>query len=83
MQTFHAAKGVEFDNVFVIGLAEDQLPIYLVIKNSDTVIQEECCNCFVVITRSSQNLYLSYSANYFGRNTEPSRFLKEMGLLRG
>ncbi len=83
LQTVHTAKGVELNNVFVIGLAEDQLPIYFAIKNGDTVIQEERRDCFVAITMSSQNLYLSYAANYLGRNTGPPRFLKEMGLLRG
>jgi DNA helicase-2/ATP-dependent DNA helicase PcrA len=81
LQTVHTAKGAEFENVFVIGLVEDQFPIYFAIKNGETAIQEERRNCFVAITRSSKNLYLSYARNYFGWNKEPSRFLIEMGLL--
>ena len=81
LQTVHTAKGVEFDNVFVIGLAEDQFPTYFAIKNGDTAIQEERRNCFVAVTRSCRNLYLSYARSYFGWNKEPSRFLKEMELL--
>jgi len=81
LQTVHTAKGVEFDNVFVIGLAEDQFPTYFAIKNGDTTIQEERRNCFVAVTRSCRNLYLSYARSYFGWNKQPSRFLKEMGLI--
>lgn len=81
LQTVHTAKGVEFDNVFVIGLAEDQFPTYFAIKNGDTAIQEERRNCFVAVTRSSRDLYLSYATDYFGWTKKPSRFLKEMGLL--
>lgn len=83
LQTVHTAKGVEFDNVYVIGLAEDQFPTYFAIKKGETAIQEERRNCFVAITRSSKNLYLSYARSYFGWNKQPSRFLREMGLLDG
>jgi len=83
LQTVHTAKGVEFDNVFVIGLAEDQFPTYFAIRNGETAIQEERRNCFVAITRASKNLYLSYARDYFGWAKEPSRFLQEMGLLDG
>jgi DNA helicase-2/ATP-dependent DNA helicase PcrA len=81
LQTVHTAKGVEFDYVFVIGLAEDQFPTYFAIKNGDTAIQEERRNCFVAVTRSCEKLYLSYAHNYFGWGKQPSRFLKEMGLI--
>jgi DNA helicase-2/ATP-dependent DNA helicase PcrA len=81
LQTVHTAKGVEFDNVFVIALAEDQFPTYFAIKNGDTAIQEERRNCFVAVTRSCRNLYLSYARKYFGWDKEPSRFLREMGMI--
>jgi DNA helicase-2/ATP-dependent DNA helicase PcrA len=81
LQTVHSAKGMEFNNVFIIGLAEDQFPTYFAIKNGDKTIQEERRNCFVAITRSSKNLYLSYADKYFGWKKSPSRFLKEMGLI--
>lgn len=83
LQTVHTAKGMEFDNVFVIGLAEEQFPTYFAIKKGETAIREERRNCFVAITRSSQSLYLSYARSYFGWRKRPSRFLKEMGLLDG
>jgi DNA helicase-2/ATP-dependent DNA helicase PcrA len=81
LQTVHTAKGMEFVNVFVIALAEHQFPTYFAIKNGDTAIQEERRNCFVAVTRASRNLYLSYAGKYFGWDKQPSRFLKEMGLL--
>lgn len=83
LQTVHTAKGMEFDNVFVIGLAEEQFPTYFAIRKGETAIREERRNCFVAITRSSQNLYMSYARSYFGWNKRPSRFLNEMGLLDG
>lgn len=84
LQTVHTAKGVEFENVYVIGLAEDQFPTYFAIKNGELAIREERRNCFVAITRSSKNLYLSYAQNYFGwGGKQPSRFLKEMGVVEG
>ena len=83
LQTVHTAKGMEFDNVFIIGLAEDQFPTYFAIKNGDKSIQEERRSCFVAITRSSRYLYLSYAKKYFGWAKKPSRFLTEMGVLDG
>jgi len=82
LQTVHTAKGIESENVFIIGLVEDQFPTYLSIRNGDSAIQEERRNCFAAVTRSSKNLYLSYSKLYFDWSKEPSRFLGEMGLIR-
>ncbi|MYB35076.1 MAG: ATP-dependent helicase [Gammaproteobacteria bacterium] len=83
LQTVHTAKGMESKNVFIIGLAEDHFPTYFAIKNGDSTMQEERRNCFVAVTRSSRNLYLSYSNQYFGWSKKPSRFLAEMGLIPG
>lgn len=84
LQTVHTAKGVEFENVYVIGLAEDQFPTYFAIKNGELAIREERRNCFVAITWSSKNFYLSYAQSYFGwGGKQPSRFLKEMGVVEG
>lgn len=81
LQTVHTAKGAEFNNVYVIGLAEDQFPTYFAVKNGESAIQEERRNCFVAVTRATTNLYLSYSREYFGWSKQPSRFLHEMGLM--
>lgn len=81
LQTVHTAKGMEFENVYLIGMAEDQFPTYFAIKQGKKSIEEELRNCFVAITRASKRLYISYAKEYFGYKKEPSRFLKQMGLL--
>jgi DNA helicase-2/ATP-dependent DNA helicase PcrA len=81
--TIHAAKGLEFDRVWVIGLAETILPSWQSLqgKAKPAELEEERRNCFVAITRTRQTLVLSRSENYNGWKKEPSRFLAEMGLI--
>ena len=78
--TIHSAKGMEFGHVYLIGLAEDQLPSFQAIKKGDASreMQEERRNCFVAITRAQLTLTLTYSDKYFGWSKQPSRFLREM-----
>jgi DNA helicase-2/ATP-dependent DNA helicase PcrA len=80
--TIHTAKGMEFDHVFLVGMAEDILPSYQSIKKGPTSreMQEERRSCFVAITRVRRSLHLTYARRYFGWEKSPSRFLKEMGL---
>jgi len=80
--TIHTAKGMEFDNVYLAGMAEDILPSYQSIrKGSDSrELQEERRNCFVAITRTRKCLTLTRSQTYFGYEKLPSRFLREMGV---
>lgn len=70
--TIHAAKGLEFKHVYLIGLVEED--------NSHD-IEEERRNCFVAITRTEISLTLSYADKYFGWAKKPSRFLQEMELI--
>lgn len=79
--TIHAAKGLEFKQVYLIGLVEEQLPSWGAVKKGDnsSEIQEERRNCFVAITRAEISLTLSYADQYFGWTKKPSRFLQEMG----
>jgi DNA helicase-2/ATP-dependent DNA helicase PcrA len=81
--TIHAAKGLEFKHVYLIGLVEEQLPSWEAVKKGDNSpeIQEERRHCFVAITRAEISLTLSYADKYFGWTKKPSRFLQEMGLL--
>jgi len=81
--TIHAAKGLEFKHVYLIGLVEEQLPSWGAVKTgkNSSEIQEERRNCFVAITRTEISLTLSYADNYFGWTKKPSRFLQEMGLV--
>nr|WP_314052828.1 ATP-dependent helicase [uncultured Neisseria sp.] len=81
--TIHSSKGMEFQHVYLVGMAEDQLPSFQSKKAGDNSreMQEERRNCFVAITRTIKTLTLSYSQKYNGWHKEPSRFLFEMGLL--
>jgi DNA helicase-2/ATP-dependent DNA helicase PcrA len=78
--TIHSAKGMEFGHVYLVGMAEDQLPSFQAIKKGDgsREMQEERRNCFVAITRAQLSLTLSYADEYFGWAKQPSRFLREM-----
>ena len=76
--TIHLAKGKEFDHVYLVGLAEDQLPSYYAVQQDK--IEEERRSCFVAITRVQSSLTMTYADSYFGWPKEPSRFLTEMGL---
>ena len=78
--TIHSAKGMEFEHVYLAGLAEEQLPSYQAIKKGDASreMQEERRNCFVAITRAQLTLTLSFANQYFGWQKRPSRFLREM-----
>lgn len=82
LSTVHGAKGLEFDNVWVAGLAEDILPSWQSLKRDARPgdLEEERRNCFVAITRTKKNLILSRAEIYQGRARAPSRFIGEMGL---
>ena len=81
--TIHSSKGLEFQNVYLVGMSEDQLPSFQSKKSGDDSreMQEERRNCFVAITRTIETLTLSYARLYNGWRKQPSRFLVEMGLL--
>ncbi|MDL2266127.1 ATP-binding domain-containing protein, partial [Parabacteroides sp. OttesenSCG-928-G21] len=81
MMTVHAAKGLEFPNVFVVGLEEDLFPSQMS-KGSQREIEEERRLFYVALTRAEQNCILTYSKSRFrnGQTTMagPSRFLKDI-----
>ncbi len=81
MMTVHSAKGLEFKNVFVVGLEEDLFPSQLS-KNSEREIEEERRLFYVAITRAEENCVLSYAKSRFqngqSRMSAPSRFLKDI-----
>ncbi len=81
LATIHGAKGLEFDTVYLIGMAEDILPSWHSVKKGDgsAAMEEERRGCFVAVTRTKRRLILSRARRYRGWHKEPSRFLKEMG----
>ena len=56
LMTIHAVKGLEFDNVFVLGMEEEIFPHYNSIREgSNAAIEEERRLCYVAITRAKKN----------------------------
>lgn len=78
--TIHGAKGLEFEHVYVAGLAQGELPSYRAVQRGEEAIREERRACFVAITRAADSLTLTHAASYFGWRREPSQFLAEMGV---
>lgn len=74
LATLHAAKGLEWDHVYLVGLAEGLLPIAYATHFDQ--IDEERRLAYVGITRARRSLSLSWSAGSRGRS--PSRFLQEI-----
>ena len=76
--TMHAAKGLEWPVVYVVGCAEGSLPI--VHADTPQRVAEERRLFYVAITRAKDRLFLSWALTRSGngRHREPSRFLAEM-----
>jgi len=81
LMTIHAAKGLEFPYVYIVGLEENLFPSQLSI-NSRTDLEEERRLFYVAVTRAEKQATLSYATmRYrFGNVTycEPSRFIDEI-----
>ena len=82
LMTIHAAKGKEYDIVYVVGLAEDIMPSFQSKRRGDKSpeMEEERRNCFVAITRAKERLILSHAIRYKGWQKARSRFLTEMAI---
>ena len=83
MMSIHAAKGLEFKHVFVVGLEEGFLPI----TGEGSDLEEERRLGYVAFTRAKDTLTLSHASSRFykGRRSEleKSRFINEAGLCEG
>ena len=81
LMTIHSAKGLEFDNVFVVGLEENLFPSQMSLS-SRIDLEEERRLFYVAITRAGKKLNLSYATSRYRWGTltscEPSRFIDEI-----
>jgi len=79
--TVHSAKGLEFDNVFIIGLEEGVFP-HKNCYESNSELEEERRLCYVAVTRAKKNLWLVNARRrvLFGNDSmnPESRFIKEI-----
>ncbi len=80
LMTLHASKGLEYDNVYIVGLNENLFPSQRSIEEGD--IEEERRLFYVGITRAKNNLSLSFSKSRWGNGqiifSEKSRFIDEI-----
>lgn len=81
LMTIHAAKGLEFPVVFVVGMEEGLFPHSRSLMDKEE-LEEERRLCYVALTRAKDNLYLSYANRrlFFGTRTQNmvSRFLADL-----
>ncbi len=83
LMTLHAAKGLEFPVVFMVGMEEGILPHSRVFEASPAELEEERRLCYVGMTRAREELHLSYAYSrlQFGQRAynPMSRFISDMG----
>jgi DNA helicase-2/ATP-dependent DNA helicase PcrA len=81
LMTIHSSKGLEFPNVFIVGMEENLFPSQMAL-NSRTELEEERRLFYVALTRAKDSCTLSYAASRFtwGQliSSEPSRFIDEI-----
>ena len=81
LMTVHSAKGLEFNNVFIIGLEEGIFPHMNSLDNNSDV-EEERRLCYVAVTRAKKKLWLvnAKRRTLYGMDSmnPPSRFIKEI-----
>lgn len=81
LMTIHAAKGLEFANVFVVGMEENLFPSPMCC-NSPRALEEERRLFYVAITRAKEHCFLSYAHNRYKYGKPdfctPSRFLRDI-----
>ena len=86
LMTVHVAKGLEFDNVFIIGLNDGVFPNARSVnerEEDDEGIEEERRLAYVAMTRAKQDLYMTCNSSYSyvsDSHGTPSQFFDEAGL---
>jgi DNA helicase-2/ATP-dependent DNA helicase PcrA len=79
LSTIHAAKGLEWSQVFIVGTTEGYMPIAYATTAAE--IAEEKRLFYVAVTRAKKKLSISWAKrdSTSGRDREPSRFLALLG----
>ena len=81
LMTVHAAKGLEYKNIIVVGVEEDLFPSQMS-KDSLAAIEEERRLLYVAITRAEKNCVITFAKSRFRNgsnvNCQPSRFLRDI-----
>jgi len=83
LMTLHAAKGLEFPVVFMVGMEEGIFPHSRIYEAGPSELEEERRLCYVGMTRAREELHMTYAASrlQFGQRgyNPPSRFIADMG----
>ncbi|WP_287677593.1 UvrD-helicase domain-containing protein [Bacteroides sp.] len=81
LMTIHSAKGLEFRNIFIVGMEENLFPGPMS-SDSPRALEEERRLFYVAITRAEENCFISYAKNRYKYGKpefcNPSRFLKDI-----
>jgi DNA helicase-2/ATP-dependent DNA helicase PcrA len=77
LATLHAAKGLEWDHVYLVGVSEGLLPISY--AQTFEAVDEERRLAYVGVTRAARTLSVSWSRGRGRSERMPSRFLREIG----
>lgn len=81
LMTIHSAKGLEFKNVFIVGMEENLFPSPMA-SDSPRAIEEERRLFYVAITRAEENCFISYAKSRYKYGKQefcnPSRFIKDI-----
>ncbi|WP_036458665.1 ATP-dependent helicase [Mycoplasma leonicaptivi] len=94
LMTIHSAKGLEYDNLFLVGMNQEIFPSYRIFEknaflnsrgdsNTEDLLEEERRLAYVAITRAKRNLYITSARGYHHTTKKPkhpSQFLEEMGI---
>ena len=76
LMTFHGAKGLEFDTVFILDANEGIIPYQKAQLDSD--IEEERRMFYVAMTRAKAHLHISFVKNRYNKVLKVSRFVEEL-----